>query len=234
MNFSVARPEYYEGLKVFQKHTDQQDRLKRLLGAFFSRLRTELEQETAPEDCRRLFQKPLVWKDIGCGDGSFTQKVFEALQENGFPFPDYEGLEIDEHFIRLFKEKFAGEPRVTIAKASGFDGILHTHGPCDVVSGFNALYFANDLELFRKDLEKTLNPSGLGLFIQNKSFTEKAGAALIGPDYKDYTAAISTEVFFPAIPQRGFALVTGRASARDIENDSGLFGMRTSTGFLSP
>ncbi|MDD3370664.1 MAG: class I SAM-dependent methyltransferase [Alphaproteobacteria bacterium] len=213
MNFDEARPEYYEGLKVFQKHTDQQDRLKRLISRFFYHLK-ELPADQG--------QTALVWRDIGSGDGSFTKKILDSFKENGFAPPIYEGIEIDDHFIEVSKKTLTPYPNISIVKGSGFDGSIHARGPSDLITGFNALYFAQDLAEFKTDLEKALKPEGLGLFIQNSFFTEKAGKALIGNDYLDFTAAVPTEVFFPPVPPRGFELITSRATIKDIERMKGL------------
>ncbi len=212
MGFEEARPEYYEGLKIFQAHTNQQERLKFLLKTFWTLARNQKDF---------LPQPPFLWRDVGCGDGTFTQKALEALRESGFPPPVYEGIEPDSHFVSAARNRLAGEIGVKIVKGEGFDGTLSLCGPSDIISGFNALYFAKDLQAFGADLAGALKPTGLGLFIQNHLFTQRAGEAFIGADYQDYVASLPTEVFFPPVSKSGYALITGRVSEKDIaENES--------------
>ncbi|MDD3029538.1 MAG: class I SAM-dependent methyltransferase [Alphaproteobacteria bacterium] len=203
MGFEEARPEYYEGLKIFQKHTNQQDRLKVLLATFFAVLKKEGSNALPTHS-------PLRWKDLGCGDGSFTQKVLDALNENNYPPPFYEGIELDDYFIAAAEKRLQSYANIAIKKSSAFNGTLHTDEPCDIVSGFNALYFAQDLESLREDVKKSLKPNGLGLFIQNTSLTDKIGQIFTGKNYKEYTASVSTEVFFPPLPTSVVILSLGR------------------------
>ncbi|MDD3371807.1 MAG: hypothetical protein PHE27_08305 [Alphaproteobacteria bacterium] len=216
MNIETGRPEYYEGLKVFQQYTDQQERIRDLLVRFLCRFAQRAEEAGEAS----LAKGPCVWRDIGSGDGSFTSKVLDALADNGFAPPVYEGVELDDCFIAASKELLKAYPGVSIVKGSGLDGNMHERGEADVISGFNMLYFATDLPGLKADLDKALEPGGLGLFIQNTAFTASAGEAWIGKDYADYTASVPTEVFFPKVPERAFDLVTGKAGIDDILRDS--------------
>ncbi len=230
MNFEKPRTEYYEGLKTFQQYTNQQDRLKILLDKFLYYFKHELEKtllsnkielnKKAPLEA--LLIKPLIWKDIGSGDGTFSAKVLEVLEKRGFILPDYEGIELNDFFVKASKRFLANYPNARITKGNGFNYTLHSRDQCDVVSGFNALYFVKNFSAFREDLEKALKPTGLGLFIQNTFFTDKAGKVLIGNEYSSYTIAIPTEVFFPTISKYGFELITNKSSVKDIENDISL------------
>lgn len=223
MNFEQARPEYYEGLKVFQQRTNQQERLKALLCAFFSQLKRELNQVGFGEAyLPGLWRGALKWKDMGCGDGSFTQKLLEALAEAGIPSPSYEGIDIDPYFVKEARALFDEQPHVYITQGSCLDGNLHKSGRSDMISGFNMLYFAKDFGALKEDLELALNPQGFALFIHNARFTQKAGQALIGEDYKDYLATVLTEVFFPVIPSRAYELITAQASFADIQKEPSL------------
>lgn len=229
MGFKKERPEYYAGLTCFQESTDQQAQLQRLSGSFLRHLRQGLDRSLRSDglspalksQLENALTKPVDWLDIGSGDGTMTEKLLHKFADTGIGVARYEGIEPDPHFRAVSQARLVGHP-ATIRDGEGFDGSLHQGGTRDLVTGFNSLYFADDLSALATDLHRTLAPMGMGIFIHNQSFTDNAAEAFTRARGWVARASIPTQVHFPPLSDRAWELITHRASEHRIETDGQL------------
>lgn len=217
---------YYRGLQVFQQYTDQQPKMEKLLEGFFFHFKDALECMASLSVDTKETQALLAswrhttvqWLDIGSGDGSFTKKALNAFRMHNASPIAYTGLDTHEDFVTFAQE--SREPSAENVKfilKDAFGGHLHRLGTFDLITAFNATYFARDLEGFKADLDKTLNLHAVALFIQNRFATEKLGELLYGENtFHEYTASVIVQVFFPCLSELGWQLLENRATEIEI------------------
>lgn len=226
MGFKKARPEYYQGLKVFQENTNQQSQLQTMMASFLSNFKKELNTALSSEsitlelkeEMAAVLTQPMNWLDLGSGDGTMTKKILGALETNDFPSPNYEAIDPDPHFREVSQKELFDYTNIDIRDGVAFDGSLNSGEKRDLITGINSLYFANELDVFKEDIDKTLKPTGLGIFIQNKSFTDKAVEALKRNGGTTVVVSVPTEVYFPELSDMSWDLITSRKSEGDIQN----------------
>jgi SAM-dependent methyltransferase len=215
---------YYEGMKVFWEHTNQFQQVQRLMETYFHHFREQLSRSLQSNSITNelknkltpLLNETLNWLDLGSGNGEMTAKILDSLENKGYPCPKYEGVEPDAVFVEMSKNVLNGRKDITISKADAFNGSLPEYGQRNFITAINSVYFVNDFNKFKQELDGILDPNGFAIFVQSRNFTEK----LKGPFNCKNDVAIPVEVFFPKLPDAAWDLLTTCKSEDDIRASS--------------
>lgn len=193
MRYDAA--EYFAGLNVFQRHSNQHGQLGKLLKSFLTAYQEESGVPQAPR-----------WLDIGCGDGAFSRVMQDLFAEMHIADFHYHGMDVNPDYLAQAKDVCVRNAVFSLGDA--FDGRLGEMGEFEFVTGINAVYFASNWQEFKADLDECLNNLGIALFIQNTAFTELLGKALY-PDehYRQYCMSTPVHVYFPHMTQESWQLL---------------------------